>query len=163
MHVKRSAKVAIAATAAVLLTGGVAFAYWTSTGTATGSALTGDVKALVVTQVPITQHLTPGHSVGVQGSVENTDPTAVHLTGVTGAIGNVVAASGKTCDASNYTITSDPNVKYPAQLGGAGNLGNDGKFLASKVGWFQILTMKDLDTNQDGCKGATVNLVFTAN
>ena len=101
--------VIIGATAgAVLLTGGVAFAFWSSTGTAGGTA---DVAAaaanLTVAQVGAPTGLFPGGAAqDIIVKVDNTSGTDILLTDVTVSVSDVVedAAASGACSPPDFAI-----------------------------------------------------------
>lgn len=147
----------ILVTAAVLVVGGgVAFAYWTSTGTGTGAATTGTSTAFVVTSsAPTGGPLTPGGPAQtVAFNVNNPSSGIQNLASVTVTIAEGVVAGVPTpwddvpgCSAADYTIGT-PDFD-PGDIPAGGDL-------AGTV----TITMNNLGSNQDACKGATVPLLF---
>ena len=171
---------AAGAAAVVVASGaGVAFAYWTSSGAGSGSGSVGtSTGTLVVTGTAATA-LTPTNSSTVTFKVANDAafpqvisnihlvgvkayPTADDATAKTNEITTCSAANSFASDGSNNTATSfymhDVAVASPATSG-------DGEIAAhataqslSETG---TLTMNDLSTSQDTCKGAVLVLSFT--
>jgi len=93
--------------------------------------------------------LYPGGSVPITGNFDNSgNGNSVHVNGLTASI-SVTPTAGNTCAASNYSVSpfsvTSPDVAANSQ-GGA---------------FTGTLSMADLATNQDGCKGATVTLTYT--
>lgn len=159
---------------AVLAISGVAVAYWTSSGSGTGSATTGTAtNDLSFTQTSSNTGLAPGVAAeGITGTVENTQSVGgndEYVSSVTVSISSVTETAGEitdwgsdgdpgtdgtyTCSASDYTLsnttmTVDTDIapQASADFSGASIAFND---LAG--------------TNQDACQGATVNLAFTSN
>ena len=135
--------------------GGVAYAYWSTTGTGTGTATTGTSSSVVVTQSSAPTNLAPGVPAGpITGTVTNNAVNNAYVTSVTVAIASVTKATGAaagTCDATDYTLAN------PVMLVGKDVPGNGGTqtFAGATLGF------NNKTTNQDGCKGATVNLTYT--
>jgi hypothetical protein len=152
----RTKKIAIASIAVALVVGGggAAFAYWTANGTGTGSATTGTSTALIVTSsAPTGPALSPG---GASQSVEFTVGNPAGGSQTLSAVEVTVAAADGTpwtatpgCSAADYTLGT-PVIDYGPIDGGG------------EVTGTVSITMNDLGTNQDACKGVTVPLYFTA-
>ena len=150
---KKTAIISITA-ALVLGGGGVAFAYWTSSGTGTGSATTGTSVALDVTSsAPTGPALSPGGaSQSVPFEVSNPGSGSQSLT----SVAVTVAAEDGTewidtpgCSAADYTLGT-PVVTYGPIAGG------------DSVSGTVSVTMNSLDADQDACQGVTVPLYFVA-
>jgi hypothetical protein len=79
-EVKKSRKKAVvAASIALVLVGGAAFAYWTMRGDGIGSASTkADGQALVITQ-DVPGAIAPGDTIGLNGTIRNPNSTSVRL------------------------------------------------------------------------------------
>lgn len=149
---KKGIAVFAAAALSVSVAGGVAYAYWSGHGSGVGTAATDTTRPVVINQDPATVSLYPGGSIALKGKIHNPNPVMVRLSGMTGTI-SVTPLAGKSCPASDYAFTSGwsewnvqpdvwPNV--PAS-------------------WNGTLTMvNDENRNQDGCKGATVNIAYAA-
>lgn len=133
-----------AATAILLLVGGIAFAYWTSSGTGTGSATTGTDTAWDVQVDDTTQGiLTPdGPKETIAFSVTN-DSTGTQA--FTSAVPSVTGTSSSGCTAADFNVD---NVQIVAGSVAAGGVVN---------GTFD-LQMVDTGVNQDACRGVTVDL-----
>lgn len=153
----KRAKIVVAGTV-VLATigGGVAFAYWSSNGSGSGTANTSTgASNLVVTQTSAPADLAPGLAPeAVTGTITNKATNSAFVNTVTVAIGSVTQAAGAqgTCDASDYTLS-----------GATVTLGQDVAAGASVNFSGPTLAFNDKSTNQDGCKGATVNLTYSTN
>jgi hypothetical protein len=151
-----SRKKKVAATAAALLTaGGAAFAYWTSIGSGAGSATTGKPESLTVNQTSSIAGLAPGADAQpLAGTFDNPNTTPITVNGVTATIAGVTTEDGDTtaCATDNYLIGGTGTVTDPVPAGTA-------------VGSWSGLTIQMVDTgdNQDVCKGATVQIAYTAN
>lgn len=135
--------------AAVLVTGGVAFAYWTSTGEGTGSATTGTSSEWEVTVVSTDlASLTPGGPTEtVDFSVKNNNSGVQNLQGT---VASVVDTSDAGCTADDFAVSST-SIAYGDIASGATV---DGTF---------TIQMINRPVNQDACKDVTVNLKVTAN
>jgi hypothetical protein len=155
MKKKRRATKVVALTAALVVAGGAAFAWWTAGGSGTGSASTGDVSALTVVQTSTVSGLAPGlPAQTLSGTFLNPNSGPVYVSSVSVSISSVVKAVGApsgTCDATDYVITGSP-VAINAEV-----LAND----TSAWSGPQIAFVNKA-SNQDGCKGATVNLAYSA-
>ncbi len=155
---KMTKKTAAVATAAVLglATAGGAYAYWTTTGAGTGTATTGTTTEVSVAQVGSITAMSPGSPAqAIDFTITNPASTNQYIAGVTVAISSVNApnaSSTNTCDGTDFAIVQ-PTV-VPGDLGnGVHTYNSSGATLA----------LIDKSTNQDGCKGATVALSFSAN
>jgi hypothetical protein len=144
----------IAASAAILVAGGgVAFAFWTSGGSGTGSAATGTSEDVTVVQTSTVTDMGPGVAAQtLSGNFTNANTGPAYVTTVTASIASVfqggVLAVG--CSASDYTLTGTAmsvGAEVPVGTG---------------VGTWTGATIAFNNTaaNQDACKGATVNLAY---
>ena len=134
---------------------GAAIAYWTAGGSGTGSAsAAGAQSALTANQSGTLTAMYPGDSAQtLSGTFTNTNDGPIHVTSVTASIASVSKATGAaagTCDATDFTLASpvmSVNTDVPVD---------------SDVGAFSGATIKfnDKASNQDACKGATVNLAY---
>lgn len=133
---------------AALVTGGVAFAYWTSDGTGTGSVTTGDSVAWEVT-VDSTDlaGLTPGgpgETVSFHVKNNNTGVQALQNT-----VATVVDTSDSGCTDADFDVSAT-TITYGDVAAGD-----------TVDGTFEI-TMINRAANQDACKDVTVNLEVDA-
>ena len=152
MHIKKRTKAVAIAAALTVLSGGAAYAYWTAGGSGSGSAATSaGVTALTAVQTSVVSNLQPGGTPQtLSGTFLNPNTSPVFVTSVTASISSVTPASGLTCDASNYLIANG------TMLVGAEALADD----TSTWGGATITFVNNVLVNQDGCKGATVNLAY---
>jgi hypothetical protein len=133
--------------AGVLATGGVALAYWTSTGSGAGSATTGSSSAFdVVVQNVNLADLSPGGPSDTVGFTVTNNNSGHQLLSSTSA--SVVDTSDPACTAANFQVS-------PTSLnsGGYGDLPSGG----SVAGTFTV-QMIDTGVNQDACQNVTVHL-----
>lgn len=144
----------IIVTTAVLATlgGGAAFAYWSSVGTGTGAAAAGtSVPFTVVSQAATGGPLSPGGpSQTVSFTVTNPGSGVQNLTAVDVIIpANWSAGTTLPCTAADFTVGTPSITKGDIQP-------------SANVQGTVTVTMKNLATNQDSCKGVTVPLAFSA-
>jgi hypothetical protein len=153
-------KKALAVTTAVALLagGGAAYGFWTADGAGSGTAATGSTVALTVQQAEPTAQLVPGGSVELQGTITNPNKFEVVANDMTVAIDSVTPAAGMTCAASNYSVMKTAFWITSASIDGLKATAPQ----TNSVQWMGVtLSMVNADVNQDGCKGATVNLKYT--
>ena len=153
---RKKIAVVVAGGAIVLATAGGAYAYWSTSGSGTGSASTSAGAAnLTVVQTSTLSNMYPGDSAQtITGTVTNNAVNSAYVANVTVSIASVtqgVGASG-TCDATDYTLVS-PVMNVSADIASLG----------SRTFTGATLKFNNKATNQDGCKGATVNLAYAAN
>jgi len=139
-----------------LAVAGGAFAYWTISGSGTGSASAGNVNAVTVNQLSAVNGLYPGGPAqDLDGDFDNPNAGAVWVSSVTATVSAVTSAGivGKpACTTADFEIggSAPVNAEIPA---GTGN------------GAWSGLTVRMLDSiaNQDNCKDQTVTISYTAN
>jgi hypothetical protein len=156
MHLLKRKKVLLPLVAVgVLAAATAAFAYWTTAGTGTGSASAGTSSAVSVSQVGSVSGLVPGGAAqAVDFKVTNPKTTPQYVSGVSISISGVTGPNidgTHPCSASDFTLVQ-PNAITADLPSGDSTFSPSGASLA----------MKDSGSNQDGCKGATVNLAFNA-
>jgi hypothetical protein len=141
----------LAVTAVVALGGTAAMAYWTSNGSGTGTATTAaGASNLAVTQTAAPTNMAPGITAGaVTVDVTNNAVNRAFVSQVVVSIASVSGGAGS-CDATDYVLTG------ATLTNGAGELlsGATAHFSGASLGF------NDKTSNQDGCKGATVNLAY---
>jgi hypothetical protein len=158
---KFSTRAKLVAAGAVVMTalgGGVAFAYWSTTGSGTGTGSTSSgASSLTVTQTTAPTDLAPGVAAEpISGTVKNTATNNAYVSTVTVSIASVAKAAGAaagTCDATDYTL-SNPAMTVNTDL----TPGQTITFTGATLGFNDKTT-----SNQDACKGATVNLAYSTN
>jgi hypothetical protein len=154
MHRKK--KILIATVAAVVIGAGSAFAYWSTTGSGSGSAATSaGASNLAVAQTSTISNMFPGDTAQtISGTVTNNASNKAFVNSVTVSIASVTQAGTAvgTCDSTDYTLASTSMT-----------VGTD--VAAGDTVPFTGATLKfnNKATNQDGCKGATVNLAYATN
>ncbi len=134
---------------------GVAIAYFTTTGSGTGTATVGSSTALTITQTGSVTGLTPGGpSQPVAYTIANPSANGNQSLGVVSAtVSSVTPVGANTCATSNFTTS-------PASAA-VGTI-NSGSTFTSAAATEPTVQMTETGTNQDGCQGATVNLTLTA-
>jgi hypothetical protein len=151
----RKPRIVALAVVAVLVVAGAAFAFWTAggSGTGTGSAA-GSQTALVANQTTTLTAMYPGDTAQtISGNFNNPNSGPIQVATVTASISSVTKAVGApagTCDATDFTLASAAmtvNAEVPA-----GNA--KGAFTGATI------KFNEKATNQDACKGATVNLAY---
>lgn len=133
---------------ALLVTGGAAYAYWSTTASGSGSGTTepGALPLALTASFPTTG-LHPGGTVPVTFHASNTGNTDVML----GVIHGVVATNPSLCLSTDFSMADViANQVIPA---------NTANVLVTATG---VLTFTNTSVNQDACKGATVTLTLTA-
>lgn len=132
-----------------------AYAYWTTSGTGSGTATTGTSTAVNATQTSTVSAMTPGSAAqALNFSLNNTAATNQFVTSVVISIASVTGAniSGSfPCDASDFTLVQ-PTASYGDLIPGVHAYAPSGASLA---------LIDKPSANQDGCKTATVNLTYT--
>jgi hypothetical protein len=146
------ATMVVAAIAAVGAT-----AYFTTTGSGTGSAAVGTSSALTINQVGSVTNLLPGAAAQpIEYSVQNTSAGHQYVGPVTVSIASVTqtvaGAAAGTCDSSDFTLVQPNTVP--------GDIAPGATYTSNPSG--ASIQMINKASNQDGCKGATVNLSFSA-
>lgn len=146
--------VAILSAGLIVATAGGAYAYWTTSGSGTGSATTGTSTAVTLDQIGSITALTPGSPAqAVDFSITNPGTTnqyiasvAVSMTVTPGSI-----AGQPPCTNADFTLVQ-PTASYGDLTPGLHNYSPSGASLA----------LKNTALNQDNCKTATVSLTFNA-
>lgn len=156
MHVLKSkkSKAVVASAAVIVLAGGTAFAYFTSTGSGTGAGTTGTSSLFTVTGGAVTgEALTPGSpSQTVAFTVTNPGTGSQNLSSVVASIADAGGAAWTTvvgCSAADYAVGT-PVVVYGQLAPGASVTGS------------VTVTMNNLSTSQDACQGVAYPLYFAA-
>jgi hypothetical protein len=142
-------KIAAVCAAAVLTTvgGGVAFAYWSTTGSGTGSGSNATANGTIVLSATFPDGLTPGGSVPVTYKAANGGSSSLQV----GTIHAVVSTSNPACLPADFTI---PDVISNTTVAAGAT--------AAAVG-SGTLSFADTAVSQDACKGATITLTLSSN
>jgi hypothetical protein len=151
---KRRALTALACTSA-LAVAGVAFAYFTSSGSGTGTASVGS-SAPVTLHATVTSSLYPGTSSPVSFTVDNPSPGSQRV--------GTISLDSITVDAAHSACSTtinggNPDFSMPAVTVNKVFATGSGQSV-TQTG---TLTMNETGVNQDACQGATVTLHLTNN
>jgi len=154
MHKLTKKTVVIVSSAVLLLGGGAAFAYWTNTGSGSGTATSGTNIAVTVNQTAITG-LYPGQTAQtLAGTFNNPNAGATYVTAVT--------ATGYTIDAAHVTAGCLTGGGHYT-LGGTATVGANVPSGSAVGSWTGLtVTMNNLGTNQDFCKGAVLTITYAS-
>jgi hypothetical protein len=145
----------------ILVVAVAAFAYWTTSGSGSGSATAGSDAGVTVAGDPA-NGIYPGSNVAVSTVITNSSSTQAQQVSnlhVTISIDSAHATAG--CDAADFTYKanseasgdSNPHtVTLNQEIAAGGTLTVPGKVF-----------MADTAVSQDACKGATVNLAYSVN
>jgi len=138
-----------------------AFAYWTTSGSGSGSATAGTDAGVTVSGDPAAG-IYPGGSSAVTTTITNSSSTqAQFVTNLHVTISIDTAHANNGCLASWFTYKADSEtsgdsnphtVAINSEIAAGGNTTVAGHVF-----------MADPNTNQDACKGATINLAYAVN
>jgi len=137
----------------LILSSTVAYAYWTANGSGTGAGTAAaSTSNVTVVQTTVLTAMYPGDTAQtISGNFNNANTGPVYISTVTASISSVtkggVLAVG--CDSSDFTLAGNVmtvNASIPVGVGGA---------------WTgATIQFNNKATNQDACKGVTVNLGY---
>ena len=152
MHLTKTKKLTGLTAALVLLGGVAAFAYWTAGGSGTGTT-----DAITVHQTSVVTAMGPGVAAQpLSGNFDNDNDGPVFVATVTASIG-AITGGGPTCEATDYTLSnpvSDVNAEVPVGTG----VGSWGTTDTPTIAF----NNKPAE-NQNDCKNASVEILYTAN
>ena len=148
---KLNKKIAIGVSVAAIVAigGGTAFAYWSTTGSGSGSATTASSNGTIVLHAAFLDGLTPGASETVTYTADNVGSSSLRVGTITPTVS--IDAAHSTCLAADFTIlptASNTTVLAHTSAVAAGS---------------GTLSFADTAVNQDGCKGAVVTLTLASN
>ena len=142
-------------TAALMMVAGAAFAYWTNTGSGTGSATTGTNSPITIVQTGSSVTLQPGGaSSTLSGTFTNPNTSPVFVSQVTATLASVSGAgtSALGCTTADYALTT-PTITINAEVSPD-----------DTTTWSGIeVRLLNRPANQNDCKNATINLAYTSN
>jgi hypothetical protein len=153
MSQSRGRRTLIGGVVLALALAGAAIAYWTVGGSGTGSATVGTNNTLTANQTVTLSAMFPGDTPQtLSGNFNNPNTGPTFVSTVTASIGSVTPAGAGTCDASDFTL-ANPTMTVNAEVPSGNGVGS----------WSgaTIQFNNKPAVNQDGCKGATVNLTYT--
>jgi hypothetical protein len=150
-NTRRGIKI-VAIAGGLALVGGTAFAFWTQSGTGSGSATTDTTSALTVNQTGTISGLAPGVApIELAGTFDNPNAGSVRVHAISVTISSVTGGAGA-CSAADYTVVSPSALDVDVPSGDGVSPWHGGS----------IVFKNDPILNQDGCKGATVHLAFAS-
>lgn len=145
---KGFALLAVMIVAVVSAVGG--YAYWTNSGSGTGSAATGTNNSITINQTSVVAGLYPGGPAqALSGDFSNPNASAVTVASVSGS---VTGTSVVGCAAADFVVTGSPAANAQSVPSGA-NVGS----------WSGLsVSMTNTAVNQDLCKNATLTITYTS-
>lgn len=144
----------------LLLAAGIAFAYWSTLGSGTGTAGVGTDEGVSVTQDSTITGLAPGGAAqAINFTVTNDSAsTPVDIKSVVIGFGSFAAG----CSAADFTLVqpTKPSVGTPLSIAPSGSLAFTSDGSGSTGGTGASIAMNNTGSNQDACKSTTVNLTY---
>jgi hypothetical protein len=132
---------------AVLAVAGIAVAYWTTTGSGSGTGKVAATNGTLALHGSITNELTPGSTSAVTFTADNTGTSSLQV----GTVKAVVSTDKVGCEVADFTIAdTEENQVIPAGKSGVALTKNGS------------ITMADTVVSQDACKGATITLTLSS-
>ena len=145
---------ALVAVAVVAVGAMGAFAYWTTSGSGTGSVATGTTAGITVNETSASTNLFPGGSKSLSGNFDNGNSFPVFVTAVTASVTAFTAQADNTkpaCTAADFNVTGTATVGAQVPSG------------SGQGSWSGLtLNMVNSGANQDNCKGITVPLTLAS-
>lgn len=138
------------AAAAVLVTAGSALAYWSITGSGTGTATVATVQPLVIEPVAIVG-LVIGQPLELEGVVTNPNPFDVSV------IETSFSVEGTVDEAHQGCVVSDNFQLLMPSMAATSVLANS----SAPFGGGSIMLVDRPDVDQAECQGATITLEYT--
>lgn len=165
---KRSAAV-VGAGVLVLGVSGVAFAFWTTDGTGTGSATTG-VATKVSVKGDVPKAMFPGDSAQtITATVTNdgaiapgTERANANVTTLKAYLTIAPVTAGADCDSTDYLINGVAAAGTATSAQTINVTAKDLKSLESTTGSYTIQFNNKVDKNQNACQGAAVTVNYIA-
>lgn len=144
--------------AVALVGGGLAVAYWTTTGTGTGAGAVGTSTAVTVTQDSTVSGLVPGGPADdLDFTITNPGDGPQTINSVTVSISGITSSGS--CTVADFAITQ-PTLG-PVELAVGANTvtsGAGGSFANTGA---KVSMINRAAVNQNGCKGATLEFTYT--
>jgi hypothetical protein len=146
-------------TAATLVGGGMAYAYWTTTGSGAGTATTAVSDAtFAITQDPL-DDMYPG-DVAQTLSLDVTINSATQNAAITTLTATLTPSGG--CDASNYLVNGVPAVNPVTLIWNGGNGPTDIGALDTVTNTDNTIQFNNKGVPQDECRGAVVAIAYSS-
>lgn len=136
---------------AILAVAGVAVAYWSTTGSGSGSGTVAGSNGTLVLNGSIAPGLTPGGSESVSYTADNSNTSGLQVGTVKAVVSIDAEHATAGCKASDFSVADTAeNQTIPASTSG--------------VALAKSATIKMIDSaeGQDACKGATISLALTS-
>lgn len=150
MKLRRKTIAVLTGATLVLAGGGVAFAYWTNSGSGGGTAGTGSNSPITVNQTSTVTGMGPGVAAQpLAGNFDNTNDGPVYVAAVTAT---VTGTDKSGCGATDYTIAGTAPVAAQVPVGTG---------VAAWTG-LTIAFNNKVGVNQDACKGAIVTIAYAS-
>lgn len=147
--------------AGIVLSGGIALAFWSTLGSGNGSASVSTDAGVTVTQDGSVSGLVPGGPAKpIDFTVTNDSATAATQIR-TVSIGTGSFPAG--CSSADFTVTqpSKPSVGTPLSVPAGGSLSFTSAGSGATGGTGAAIAMVNSSSNQDACKLATFTLTFS--
>lgn len=168
MRIHGAKRLALLGGVAALTVGAIgAYAYWSTTGTGSGKAFDGTSSPVTITGTALTA-LYPATTTSVTFTAANPGASkqsiqTIHLVSVAAYVSDAARTTGTTpivgCGGANL-VTNDfsmPDLAVAPATDGQIAAGATAQAITAAG----VLTMNNLTTNQDLCKGAFLELTFT--
>ena len=137
------------------ITGALAYAYWTTSGTGSGTAPPADTSAIVLNQTSTVAGRFPGGPAQtLSGTFDNPNSGPVFVGTIAATVSSVRGpnvSADTPCTAADYQLNAFP-VRVGTEIPTGRGVGS------WSGGSIQLL---NTTTNQNGCKGATVTISYT--
>ncbi len=146
---KGIALLAVLVVAAVAAIGG--YAYFTSTGSGTGSAGVGSSGSIDLTSSPVSGVYPGGGAVQVAVTATNNNPGDEYVDTISGTVEDITTGPNAGCMGSWFTVT--PAVVQQALTANGGHATVNAA----------VSMPSNLTTNQNACQGATLTIDWTSN
>jgi hypothetical protein len=144
---RRPTAVVAVAVSAVLFTAGGAYAYWSVSGTGTGSVTVATVKPLVIQQADV-KDLALGRPADLNGTVTNPNDFEASLLGTEITVKVKFDVDHHDCDVTNFAIVAPSTKATLIRANGTLELDKGS------------ITMLNTTTDQAACHGATLTLDY---
>ena len=149
-------------TAATMVGGGMAVAYWTSSGSGTGDATTASSDAVVTITGDAVSDMYPGDAEqDLIVTASNVGTNNAYVAGVTAYV-TTDAVPPAACDGSNYLINGDP-AGTPVDLNWEPvDLAGGDSASTGALGYENTIQFNNKDEEQDDCQGVTVRINYAS-
>ena len=148
---KNKRALAVLGAVAVLAVAGIAVAFWTASGSGSGTGKVATSDGTLTLHGVISNELTPGSASPVTFTADNSGTGSVLVGTISSVVSIDEAHATAGCEASDFTI--NPTIENQTVAGGASGapLSTNGS-----------ISMANTAENQDACKGATISLALTS-